>query len=209
MERKISLPLMRRDAQVMPVEDAAAETVDVIWTTGAVVRRRAYSWEDGMKEYDEELVVTPKAVRLDRLNGGAPFLNTHGDYDLGDQIGVVVEGSARIAGGKGYATVKLSLAAEHAGLVQNIRGGIIRNISVGYKTHAVEEREREGQIPLVRVIDWEPWEISAVPVPADPGAKVRAEEERLFECVVHRDGPSNAVRLTRMRMMHRRLGLSR
>lgn len=51
-------------------EAATANTVEVVWTTGTTVRR--YSWEAG-GYIDEQLVVGSNAVRLDRLNAGAPF----------------------------------------------------------------------------------------------------------------------------------------
>ena len=57
------------------------------------------------------LVVTPRAVRLDRLNPGAPFLNTHSDSDLRDVIGSVVPGSAKLKDGKGIALARLKVLA--------------------------------------------------------------------------------------------------
>lgn len=170
-ERRLLLPRQLRSAEVQPASfDAAANTVDVIWTTGATVARM--SWRDG--PYDEELVVTKASVLLDRLNSGAPFLNTHNDFSLSGVMGSVVPGSARIEGGRGLAKIKLSAAADVADAVQKVREGTVRNISVGYAYHRVEKVDREGQVPLWRVTLWEPMELSAVPIPADPGAQVRA-----------------------------------
>ncbi len=170
--------------------DAGANTVDVVFTTGAAVQR--YSWDDG--PYVETLDVTPKAVRLGRLNAGAPFLNTHSSYDLSDVIGSVVPGSARIEGGEGVATIKLSGAAADADTVGKIRDGVIRNVSVGYLVHQVVKTEaKDGAAATARVTDWEPIEISAVPIPADPGAQVRAApaaDETLYDCVVTRAEPA-------------------
>jgi HK97 family phage prohead protease len=125
-------------------------------------------------EFDEELIVSGNAVRLDRMNSGAPFLDTHGQWSLTDVIGSVVRGTAKIEGGKGVATVKLSAAADAVDRVARIKEGTVSNISVGYRIHAVERKEMDGKVPLHRVIDWEPWEISAVPIQADPGAQVRS-----------------------------------
>ena len=173
--------------------DAGANTVDVVFTTGAAVQR--YSWDDG--PYVETLDVTPKAVRLGRLNAGAPFLNTHSSYDLSDVIGSVVPGSARIEGGEGVATIKLSGAAADADTVGKIRDGVIRNVSVGYLVHQVVKTEaKDGAAATARVTDWEPIEISAVPIPADPGAQVRSEGapgETLYDCVVTRAEPAVAA----------------
>ncbi len=179
--------------------DLEANTVEVVWTTGAVVRR--YSWE-ARGHVDEELVVSADAVRLDRLNAGAPFLNTHGTWDLSDVIGSVVPGTARIEKGRGLALVRLSRAPAHADIVQNIQDEIIRNVSVGYRYHAIEKIEgKEGSVPRWRVIDWEPFEISAVPIGADPGAQTRADDKALvrFPCrMIVSDQPTIAA--TRMRM---------
>lgn len=204
MERSIELPRALRGAEVRaPSFNEAENTVDVVWTTGATVRRR--SWFDG--PYDEELVVEPSAVRLDRLNAGAPLLDTHSDWSLKDVIGSVVSGTARLQRGEGLATVKLSRAPSFADIVQNIRDGIIRNISVGYITHRVEKIEADdGSVPVWRVVDWEPIEISAVPVPADPGSQFRSaarDSSQLFRCVVKDDAPSPHVLRARMAMASR------
>lgn len=207
MSKIIQLPQMRRDAEVRSSSyDEASNTIDVIWTTGATVRR--VSWLDG--EFDEELIVSGNAVRLDRLNAGAPLLDTHGQWSLGSVIGAVVPGSAKIEGGKGVARVQLSTAPDAADRVAKIREGVVRNISVGYRIHAVERKERKDKIPLHRVIDWEPWEVSAVPIPADPGAQVRsASDGPLYACRMDMSvADQNAVRRIRMEMqaLHRALG---
>jgi HK97 family phage prohead protease len=189
--------------------DKNANTVDVIWTTGASVRR--LSWMDG--PYDEVLMVEPGAVRLGRLNAGAPFLNTHGDWDLSDVIGSVVPGTARLADGQGLATIQLSPTEEDADVVQKIAAGIIRSISVGYRYHKVEKIDNgEGEPQTWRVVDWEPLEISAVPVGADPGAQVRGAERsarELYPCLVTRvGGDRGSAALARMRMRARQFGFA-
>ena len=151
--------------------DPDAYTVEVVWTTGAAVRR--YDWWDGT-EYDEVLSLAPGAVRLDRLNAGAPFVDTHSTYCLDDVIGSVVPGSARIENGVGIATILLSRARDVADTVQKIVEGVIRNVSVGYLIHASTTEERAGGVPLTTVTDWEPLEVSAVPVPADAGSQIRS-----------------------------------
>ena len=153
--------------------DEAANTIEVCWTTGAKVRR--FDWRND-QYYDEELVVSQNAIRLERLNSGAPLLNSHGTWDLRRILGAVVKGSARISGGKGYALVRLSQAEDVRPEIQRIREGSAPNISVGYRIHRVEKIENgEGAIATWRVVDWEPYEISSVTVPADAGAQVRAD----------------------------------
>lgn len=152
--------------------DEESNTIDIVWTTGAAVRR--IDW-DGT-EYDEVLSLEPGAVRLDRLNSGAPLLDSHQDGGIANVIGAIVEKSARIESGKGIATVRLSSATSDADVVQKIREGVIRNISVGYWTHA--QTRSDDNPPVVTVTDWEPLEISAVPIPADAGAQIRSASGR-------------------------------
>lgn len=191
-EQTISLPRGTRAAELRPESfNPDDNTIEVCWTTGATVQR--YSWIDG--PYLEELVVDEASVRLDRLNAGASFLNTHGTWDLDDVIGAVVPGSARIENGKGLARIQLSNAPADADIVQKIRDGIIRNISVGYVRLKIQKTETaDGALPLWRVVDWEPTEISAVPVPADAGAQVRAEPQAHHPCtIVRSDDPSSTA----------------
>jgi len=167
--KSMRLETLHRDAQIRASSfNKADNTIEVVWTTGASVTRR------GPQGYfEEELVMTPGAVRLGRLNAGAPLLNTHNDSNLSQVIGSVVPGSAKVISGKGVARVKLSSAAADADNVSKIRDGIIRNISVGYVCHKIEIVERNDATSIYRVTDWEPLEISAVPVPADAGAQFR------------------------------------
>lgn len=209
MPEIIRLPQFVRDAELRSGSfNETANTIDVIWTTGATVRRR--NWMDG--EFEEELIVTDQSVRLGRLNAGAPFLDTHDQYSLRSVLGSVVPNSARLENGRGVATIQLTRRKEAEGTVQDIRDGVIRNISVGYKTYGVEKQERKGKIPLMRAIDWEPWEISAVPIPADTGAHVRSGDNKpeLFDCVVSRTlAAENAARRLRMQDLALRNGMAR
>lgn len=174
--KTINLPKFGRDVEVRAASfNDADNTIEVIWTTGESVRR--YSWRDGVY-YSEVLVVEPGAVRLGRLNAGAPFLNTHSDWDLSDVIGSVVPGTARVENGLGLARVKLSGEPGDAAIVNKIRDGIIRNISVGYAIHRVERTTgMDGADEEWRVVDWEPMEISAVPIPADAGSQIRSDKQ--------------------------------
>ncbi|ELT51010.1 prohead protease/major capsid protein fusion protein [Brucella intermedia] len=196
MEKTIQIPAVRRDASFRAQSfDEADNTIEIVWTTGARVRRN--SWWDG--PYDEELEVSTEAIRLDRLNAGAPFLDTHDSWDISRVLGSIVPGSAKVENGKGTARVMLSRAPGDADAVQKIRDGIVRNVSVGYRIHKVIKTEgQEGDVPLHRVVDWEPLEVSAVPIPADPDAQIRSADkpngQQTYPCiVVTRDAPTPAI----------------
>lgn len=209
MTTTLQLPRVARTVEVRAGSfDEAANTIDIIWTTGAAVRR--YDYRSGTP-YDEVLELGPGCVRLERLNAGAPFLNTHSSYDLSSVLGSVVPGSAKIEGGRGLATILLSRAAGDADIVQKIRDGVIRNVSAGYIRHQIEKTEGDdGSIAVWRVTDWEPCEISAVPIPADPGAQTRsAPETDLFPCLVTMPARRSIAEVARarLRMQARRLGL--
>jgi len=192
----IDLPVIGRAGTLQSV-DEASRSFDVLWTTGAQVRR--YSWTRD-EEFDEELVVSPNAIRLDRLNAGAPFLNSHSSWSLRNILGVVEDGSIRIEGGKGYARIRLSERDDVEPIWRDIRDGIIRNVSVGYRVHRFErvakaDRTDGGQRALYRAVDWEPLEISAVAISADPGAGMRSEagqeDARRNTCtIVSRSNPA-------------------
>lgn len=168
----IDLPVIGRAATVRAESvDQAARTVEILWTTGATVRR--WSWTDG--EIEESLEVSPEAVDLARLNSGAPFLNSHNSYELGSVLGVVVDGSARVENGQGFATIRFSDRDDVEPIWRDIMNGIIRNVSVGYRVTKYEITREEGQRPHYRAITWEPLEISAVAIGADAGAHVRGQ----------------------------------
>ena len=180
------LPTQQRAATIAPSTfNAETRSVEVVWTTGA--RGRRFDFWTG-QAYEEELVVSSEAVDLSRLNNGqAPVLNTHDAYELENVIGVVER--AWIDGTEGRATVRLSDREDIAGLVRDIETGIIKNISVGYNVRKYEiisaaNRPDGGTLPLYRAVDWQPAELSFVPIPFDAATGTRAatSAERGSEC---------------------------
>lgn len=71
-----ALPMQTRLAPVASIE-AETRTVEVVWTTGASVRRRRWTGFDTAIDYEEILVVSRDAVDLSRLDAGAPVLDSH------------------------------------------------------------------------------------------------------------------------------------
>jgi HK97 family phage prohead protease len=160
-----------RAATLQPASyDADAGTVDVVWSTGADVARSDYAGG----RWIERLSMTPESVRLDRMNAGAPLIDSHDGYSVRSIFGAVVPGSAMIEDGKGIAKVRLSTDPDKAGVVGDVASGVIRNISVGFMIHAQEVDKPKGGVETRIATDWEPYEISLVAMPADAGAAVRA-----------------------------------
>jgi len=170
-------PQSSREATPLEVRAAFApdsvndetRTVDLTWTTGASVRR--FDWSTG-SYYLERLRVDKGAVDLSRLQAGAALLAQHNQYSLDGQIGVVER--AWIEGGQGHATVRFSKRAEVEPIWQDVKDGIIRNVSVGYSQDKVRDtKEDVDGIPVREVTRWTPHELSLVSIPADAGAQVR------------------------------------
>lgn len=149
-----------------------------------VGRSASFSEEDGTVEivyatatradrYDfvEELVISEDAIDASRLDAGAVnLIMDHMPYGL--PLGRVI--AHRVEDGQAIATVKLTQDPQHAGIVENIRAGIIATVSVGYQIKKYEMIDADGAAPVMRVIEWMPAEISLVTVPADPHAQIRS-----------------------------------
>jgi HK97 family phage major capsid protein/HK97 family phage prohead protease len=114
------------------------------------------------------------AVRLDRADGGAmPLLWNH---NPDDPIGMV--SSAKISGKRLLVEGSFFNTQRAKDVASMVEGGL-RNVSVGYRIHSVEENVDEDEFT---VTDWEPYEASIAPVPADPTVgSGRAAGEQTFE----------------------------
>jgi hypothetical protein len=189
----VTLPLGQTRGAFRPdTLNPATREVEVVWTTGARVRREG--WEG---PWLEELSLDEGAVDLARLNSGANLLAGHSAWGLKGIIGVVESAwiAPRADGRReGRARLRLSGEEEDAPVIRKIQDGIIRHVSVGYITHRLEEVEpgdrRARQPPVFRAMQWEPVEISFCAVPADAGAGVRSEGDGAgaYPCLVTRRG---------------------
>lgn len=110
----------------------------------------------------------PSAVRLGRLNNGGALLM---DHNREDQIGVV-ESATIGKDKKGRALVRFGKSDRAEEIFQDVLDGIRRLISVGYRIHKTETKNKAGGVEIVRVTDWEPFEISVVSIPADDSVGV-------------------------------------
>jgi hypothetical protein len=173
MPQTRQIPKLQTRAAFVPASlNEEARTVEVTWSTGSQVRRFDW-WTE--KEWIEELSMDPAHIRLDRLNNGAPILPDH-RKGLHNVIGVVER--AWLVGKEGRATIRFSKREDAQAVFDEVKDGILRNISVGYKIHKLEEqKERQGDLKVLRAVDWEPMEISIVDISADITAQVRGEGE--------------------------------
>ena len=163
--------LLQTRAQFVPSSvDAETRSVEVTWTTGAPVLRRNLGGS-----YFEELSLGD-AVNMERLNSGAPLLNSHKAADLSDIVGVVER--AWTDEKEGRAVVRFSDRAEVEPIWRDVQNGIIRSISVGYSVEEFTriDSKREGDPHTLRATSWTPHELSLVPIPADHSAQIRELE---------------------------------
>lgn len=203
---RVLLPAQYREASIVAGSlNEQERSFDVLWTAGAEVPR--VDWWTGQR-YVEVLEVSDKAIRMDRLQSGrAPVLDSHSRWSLENVIGVVEKGSVRIEAGQGHAKVRLSARDDIAGVVSDIRDGIIANISPGYVTHAYREEMKENQLYRIAT-DWEPMEISFVPVGADPDAG-RRSAVAVYPCSITRAAQAVTLDPVRARMRMRQLQITR
>ena len=175
--RTFELPPLVMRADIASI-DVARRELDVTFSTGAGVQRV----DDRGQRFIEQLSMDPKHIRLERLNAAGPVLDTHVAFSIHDVVGAVVTGSARIE--RGLAVARLRISHRAVDLWQDIEDEIVRSMSVGYRVHKLEEQPGRGALPIRLATDWEPYELSFVPIAADIGARVR---ERAFErnsCIV-------------------------
>lgn len=158
--------LTRRQTLTPSTVNPEARTLRVTASTGAPVQRR-----DLEGPFLEALSLDPAHVRLDRLKG-APVLDSHRQDALSDVLGTVTD--AGIDGGGLWAEIKVS--ARRGDVMTDIQDGIIRAVSIGYRVHQWKEQRSQNSRTKTGV-DWEPLEVSFVPLPADAGATVRSNPQ--------------------------------
>lgn len=158
-------------------ENSDENTIDLVFSTGHKGLR--HDWDES---YYEELEVSEEACDLTRLNAGAPFLADH--WANTTQVLGVVE-RAWIENGLGKATVRLSKRADVAGIVQDIKEGILKNISVGYRVLEFTDKTKKGdKYRTLLATKWQPMEISSVAIGFDPNAQTLRSETNENEVTI-------------------------
>ena len=170
--------MLVRDGETVPAEqltrelafEVRAETIDEAARTVEL----SFSSEEPYQRWWGTEVLDHKAssIRLGRLNAGGALLM---DHNTRDQVGVVER--AWIKGRKAYAVVRFGRSARAQEVFEDVKDGIRKLVSVGYRIHElVLEKAKDGQ-ETYRATDWEPYEISLVAVPADPSVGVGRDGE--------------------------------
>lgn len=168
-ERKVNMPLLYRTGTVQMErlaegEEAEQETRTVSLSFSSEEPYERFFYMDGdFFKADEILSHKKDHVRLDWLKSGRAALLK--DHNWQQQTGVVEK--AEIGSDhKGHALARFGRSKLADDELNDIKDGIRQNVSVGYWIYRMV-REMEGDREIVRVTDWEPYEISTVAVPAD------------------------------------------
>lgn len=194
--RVVQMPALYMRADIVPKTiDDEQRTVEAVFSTGAPVRRT--DWYTG-RPYIEKLSMDPAHVRIDRLNAGAPLLDSHAAFSVSDVLGSVVPGSVTLTKGAMMGRVRFSKRDAVQPIWEDVRDGHLRSLSIGYRVnkYAEEPGKTEGAPPIRTAVDWEVFEVSMVSVPADANAKLRGAEapENSNPCeIVTRSGAGPAV----------------
>lgn len=159
--------------------DEATHSIEVVFSTGARAlkfdRKRGVPWL-------EDLPL--RGMDVSELNAGAHVLRAHGlDPKTGEGldavIGSVVPGTARVVSDtEARARITLSRAPGKADVVQDIRDGVIRKWSYGYRRVGRPTVTTDPETGL-EIRSWPkhvPDEISAVAIPADGGTNTRSRD---------------------------------
>lgn len=117
------------------------------------------------------------SARLDRLNNKAALLWNH---NRDEQIGVVERawlGEDKI----GRAKVRFSKSDSAQVHFQDVQDGIKSKVSFAYEVNDIVLEKKEGEASTYRVMDWMPYEISMVSIPADDTVGVGREFDEKVE----------------------------
>lgn len=174
MNKTIKLPVQYRTCELdRAAINAEKRTVDLSFSSELPVER----WFGS-----EILDHSPESVDLSRLNNGGALLVEHSTRD---QVGVVE--SATVENKRGKATVRFGNSARAQEIFQDVKDGIRKLVSVGYRVNKMITDKVEKDVETLRATSWTPMEISLVSVPADPTVGIgRSESTETFEVPVTR-----------------------
>lgn len=181
-QQSLRLPIQHLRAAVEPSSfDADARTVEMRWYSGGAVLRNSFF--DG--PYMLQFSMDPKDVRLERFQSGRAVLKAgHSMSDDVDAVlGVIEEASIGKDGGR--ARIRFSQRESVTPVLQDIRDGILRNVSMEAIPYRLEEITEKGDdIPTLLATDWEPLAVALVSTGADAQAQLLSGEED-FPCTVN------------------------
>ncbi len=181
-QRELKFPKLRATASVVPATlNEDARTLEVVFYSGATVHQGGSFFED---PFELTFELSKKAVRLERFNNGAPLVDNHATHGSVSEVVLGVVEKAWLEGDSGRARVKI--AADRPDIIARVKDGILRNFSMGARVHQMRDVTQKGDLQKkFLAIDWEPHELSIVPVNADPGAQALSlASSEVFSCTL-------------------------
>jgi hypothetical protein len=154
-----------------------SRSVDVVFATDTPVLTRNWRILDG-DPFNEVLSMDSAHIRMQRASNGLPVLLDHYN-SVESQVGIA--SNVRFEGKQGKATVTFSRSDAGVKLMNDVKDGIVRNISCGYRVYKYDELPLQETTPSLRAVDWEPMEISFVAVNADMNSSVRSEKADKYQ----------------------------
>jgi len=125
------------------------------------------------------------AVNMERAADGLPLLWSHNhDQPIGRVENIRIDKDRVLRG-----DLRFSTNARAEEIWQDVRGGFLRDLSIGYRIDEYEENEN-GEIPVTR---WTPLEASVVTVPADSRVGINRSIETKEVKVMTDDVKTDAV----------------
>ncbi|MEM7724192.1 MAG: HK97 family phage prohead protease [Pseudomonadota bacterium] len=139
-----------------------SRTLEISFSSEEAYKRHDY---DSGTDFLEVLGHAEGELDLTRLNSGAaPLLKDHMPV-LDAQIGVVLR--AWVEDGKGKALVRFSDTPAADDVLARVKAGDVTCVSVGYAIIRAKRAGDQDGLPVIRVTEWLPREISFVAIPAD------------------------------------------
>ena len=152
--------------------NTSARTVEVVFTTGQSGKR--WHWDIGY--YLEELEVTERAVRRERLDKGLSVIGDHDTWRGIENVFGITE-QYRFENGELIGTVRFATDEESEKIWQKIQDGILRHFSLGYIVHRYDATLNNGDgMDTYRATDWEPTELSIVVVSFETNNGIRSAD---------------------------------
>ena len=161
--RDIGTALDTRDAIPRPTSyDAERNTIEATIASNAPVERR-----DQAGTFQE--ILSPAGLDVE-ASRGVHVLDAHRQDGVASILGVLE--ALRVEGDEVVGTIRLSARPELAATVADIRSGVIRSLSIGYRVAKWADAKTNG-IRTKTATAWTIHEVSFVPVPADRNARTR------------------------------------
>lgn len=161
--------------------DVESNTVSVIFGTDEPCLVKGHDGEP----FWQVLSFDPAHINLRRLSSGAPVLDNHMRDGSVMKVTLGVVEDPQINGTYGTARLRFSPRKDLDDFRNDVRSGIHKNVSAGFRVKLYRDITQPDDIyRRLLAIDWEPSEISMVPVNEDWKSQVRSQAEIIEQPII-------------------------